>query len=540
MTKLDYDLFVIGAGSGGVRAARVSAGYGARVAIAEDYRVGGTCVIRGCVPKKLLVYAAHVREEIEDAAGYGWTIPPARFDWPALIAHKDREIARLEGIYRRLLAGSKVELIEGRARLVDPHAVEIGGRRISAERILIATGAEPVRLPGYDAGNSITSNEAFQLERLPERIAIVGGGYIAVEFAGLLAGLGAQVTQLYRGEKFLRGFDSDLRDGLAEAMRGSGIDLRFSTTARAIERTGPATRLQLSDGGVLEVDALFLCTGRRANVAGLDLDAAGVATTRGGAIPVDQAMTTNVPHIYALGDVTDQLNLTPVATAQGHALADTLFGNRPRSVSLANVPTAVFSNPPMASVGLTEEEAAARGPADIYLTRFTPMRHTISGRARRTMIKLVVDGASQAVLGAHMLGEDAPEIMQGIAVALVAGATKADFCALATRPCAEAMLMIPPALGLHRRQGGAHRVERAGEVDRDVGACLGQGVGDGEPDPRARAGDQRHPSAQRHVGTPCRVDSCRHVGPAPHGPQSAAQCGRAPSPALEPISHGCE
>ncbi len=427
MTTHDFDLFVIGGGSGGVRCGRIAAGHGARVGVAESRFWGGTCVNVGCVPKKILVQASEYSGHFADARGFGWQVAVGGHDWPTLRAATLAETRRLSGIYASLLKNAGCTVFDAHARFVDPHTLDVGGQRVTAANIVIATGGRPER-PGI-AGDELglISDDLFTLETFPRRVAVMGGGYIAVEFAGLLAGLGAQVTLLYRGEKFLRGFDNDLRDGLAEAMRNNGIDLRFATTARSIGRIGAATRLHLSGGEVLDVDALFLCTGRRPNLAGLDLDAAGVATTREGAIAVDQAMATNVPHIFALGDVTDQLNLTPVATAQGHALADTLFGSRPRSISLANVPSAVFSTPPMATVGLTEEEAAASGPADIYVTRFTPMRHTISKRARRTMMKLVVDGATQKVLGAHMLGEDAPEIMQGIAVAIVAGATKADF-----------------------------------------------------------------------------------------------------------------
>src|SRR6516165_7884950 len=329
MPSYDYDLFVIGAGSGGVRAARLSAGYGARVAIAEDYRVGGTCVIRGCVPKKLLVYASHVREEVEDAAGFGWTIPEARFDWPTLITHKDREIARLEGIYRKLLAGARVELIEGRARFVGPHEVEFGGGRITADKMLIATGAHPIRLPGYDAHNSITSTEAFYLERLPERIAVVGGGYIAVEFAGIFNGLGSQVSLLYRGEQILRGFDDYLRHGLAAELTRKGIDLRLRAVVHSIESAAKGWRVTLGDGATLEVDKVMAATGRRPNTHDLDAGLAGVELTLHGAVKVDAYSKTSRDNIYAIGDVTDRLNLTPVAIREGVAFADTVFGGRP-------------------------------------------------------------------------------------------------------------------------------------------------------------------------------------------------------------------
>jgi glutathione reductase (NADPH) len=438
MARYAYDLFVIGAGSGGVRAARMSASYGARVAIAEEYRVGGTCVIRGCVPKKLLVYASHVREEVEDAAGYGWTIPEARFDWPTLIAHKDREITRLEGIYRKLLDSAKVALIEGRARLLDPHTVEIDGRRITADKILIATGAHPVRLPGYDSANSITSNEAFHLEHLPESIAIVGGGYIAVEFAGIFHGLGSRVSLLYRGEQILRGFDDDLRYGLAAEFSAKGIDLRLHSTVHAIEPEGRAWRVILGDGKSLVVDKVMAATGRRPNTQDLGAEAAGVALAQHGAVKVDVYSRTSRGNIYAIGDVTDRLNLTPVAIREGAAFADTVFGNRSWAMDHEGVASAVFSQPPIGTVGLTEAAARQRyGEIDVYKASFRPMKHTLSGRAERSLMKLVVDRASQRVLGAHMLGPDAPEIIQALAIAVKMGATKQQFdAAVAVHPTA--------------------------------------------------------------------------------------------------------
>ena len=428
MPSYDYDLFVIGAGSGGVRAARLSAGYGAKVAIAEDYRVGGTCVIRGCVPKKLLVYAAHVREEVEDAAGYGWTIPEARFDWPTLIAHKDKEIARLEGVYRRVLDAAKVTIIEGRARFADAHTVVVGGKRITADRILIANGGHPVRLPGYDAENSITSNEAFQLEQLPERIAIVGGGYIAVEFAGIFNGLGSRVSLLYRGEQILRGFDDDLRHGLATELTRKGIELRLRAVVRRIEPAGKGWRVTLGDGATLEVDKMMAATGRRPNTHDLDAGLAGVELTLHGAVKVDAYSKTSRDNIYAIGDVTDRINLTPVAIAEGRAIAETLFNDNPIRMDHSDVPSAVFSNPPIGTVGLSEDAARRRyGEVDIYQTRFRPMKNTLSGRAERTFIKLVVDAATERVVGCHMLGPDAPEIIQGLAVAVKCGAAKRQF-----------------------------------------------------------------------------------------------------------------
>jgi glutathione reductase (NADPH) len=427
MPSYDYDLFVIGAGSGGVRAARLSAGYGAKVAIAEDYRVGGTCVIRGCVPKKLLVYAAHVREEVEDAAGYGWTIPEARFDWPTLIAHKDKEIARLESVYRRVLDAAKVTIVEGRARFADAHTIVVGGKRITADRILIANGGHPVRLPGYDAENSITSNEAFQLEQLPERIAIVGGGYIAVEFAGIFNGLGSRVSLLYRGEQILRGFDDDLRHGLATELTRKGIELRLHAVVHDIAPAGKGWRVTLGDGATLEVDTVMAATGRRPNTHDLDAGLAGVELTLHGAVKVDAYSKTSQDNIYGIGDVTDRLNLTPVAIREGVAFADTVFGGRPWAMDHEGVASAVFSQPPIGTVGLTEAAARKRGPVDIYKANFRPMKHTLSGRQERTLMKLVVERASQRVLGAHMLGPDAPEIIQAMAIAVKLGATKQQF-----------------------------------------------------------------------------------------------------------------
>jgi glutathione reductase (NADPH) len=438
MASHDFDLFVIGAGSGGVRAARMAAGYGARVAIAEEHRVGGTCVIRGCVPKKLLVYAAHIREEIEDAAGYGWAISEAKFDWPTLVAHKDREIARLEAAYRKLLASAEVEIIEGRARLLDDHALEIAKRRVTADKILIAAGAHPVRLPGYDSANSITSDDAFHLERLPERIAIIGGGYIAVEFAGIFNGLGSRVSLLYRGEQILRGFDDDLRHALASELLRKGIDLKLHAVVHGIEATGKAWRLSLGDGSRLEVDQVMMATGRRPTTQDLGGEAAGVELAHHGAVKVDSYSKTSRDNIYAIGDVTDRLNLTPVAIREAIAFADTVFGGHPWAMDHETVASAVFSQPPIGSVGLTEAAARQRyGAIDIYKLSFRPMKHTLSGRAEKTMMKLVVDRASQRVLGAHMLGPDAPEIIQAIAIAVKMGATKQQFDeAVAVHPTA--------------------------------------------------------------------------------------------------------
>ncbi len=422
MTGFDFDLFVIGAGSGGVRAARMSAGFGARVAIAEESRVGGTCVIRGCIPKKLLAYAAHYREDFEDAAAYGWRVPEPVFDWPALIANKDREIDRLNGVYKSLLKNSSVELIESRATLLDGHTVAVAGRRVTARVILLAVGAWPEVPPGAPPG--ITSNEAFHLPALPERIVVVGGGYVACEFASIFNGLGSKVIQLYRGEQILRGFDGDVRAHLAGELRKSGIDLRLGAT--------------IADASGIDADLIMYATGRRPRIEGLGLEAAGVRVNKQGAIAVDQFSRASADEVYAIGDCTDRVNLTPVAIREGAAFADTVFGGRPTPVDHETIPSAVFSNPPVAAVGLGEEAARARFPAlDIYKSVFRPMKHTLTGRDRKTLMKLVVDRSSQRVLGAHMVGEDAPEIIQMAAIAVKLGATKPDFDrAMAIHPTA--------------------------------------------------------------------------------------------------------
>ncbi len=424
---MDFDLFVIGGGSAGVRCGRISAGHGARVAVAESRFWGGTCVNVGCVPKKLMVQAAEYGALAEDARGFGWDIAVRGHDWAALADRRNAEVARLAGLYRKLLEGAGATVFEAHARLVGPHTVEVDGKRVTAQHIVIATGGAPVRPTFPGAEHCLVSDDLFTLKRRPDRAVLLGGGYIACEFAGILHGLGVKVHQLYRGPLFLRGFDTDIREGLAEEMRAAGIDLRFDCDAVRVETVRRGLIVHTTDGRMLEADAVFAAVGRKPNIAGLGLEAAGVAVTAGGAIAVDEAMRTSVPHIHALGDVTDRLNLTPVATAQGHALADTLFGGKPRTVSLENVPTGIFTIPPIGTVGLSEEAAAKRGPVDVYLARFRPLRHTISGRDRKTLMKLVVDRETQRVLGAHMLGEDAPEIIQGIAIALVMGATKQDF-----------------------------------------------------------------------------------------------------------------
>lgn len=427
----DFDLFVIGGGSGGTRCARIAAGHGARVGVAEERFWGGTCVNVGCVPKKLMVQAAEYGAWAEDARGFGWDITKGAHDWPRFIAAKDREIDRLQGVYRTLLGNAGATIFETRATFLDPHTLDVGGQRITAANIVIATGSTPdkAEIPGADLAG--ITDDLFYLPQRPARLAIVGGGYSAVEFACIFAGLGAEVHLVYRQPLPLRGFDQELRQALAESLLAQGIHLHHGVIPTHILAEGAAgaqRRLHLSDTTELAVDYVVLSTGRKPNVAGLGLEAAGVTLNEAGAVAVDAGSRSNVPHIYAIGDVTDRLNLTPVAIAEGHALADTLFGGRPREASHENVPTAVFSTPPLATVGLTEEEAVQRGPMDIYVTRFTPMRHTLTGRhGRRALMKLIVDQASQKVLGVHMLGEDSAEIMQGIAIAVRMGATKQDF-----------------------------------------------------------------------------------------------------------------
>jgi glutathione reductase (NADPH) len=424
----DFDLFVIGGGSAGVRCARISAGHGARVGVAEERFWGGTCVNVGCVPKKIMVNAAEYGMWAEDAAAFGWSIENHGHDWGKLAAARDHEVARLSGIYGKLLAGAGVTSFDSRATFVDAHTVDVGGKRVTAERILIATGgkAERLDIPGAELG--LISDDLFTLKALPRRVIVIGGGYVALEFACLLRGLGAEVEVLYRASLPLRGFDEDIRAALVEAMTAQGITLTPDVTPTRITKMEDHLMVALSNNFMREADAVFFCTGRTPNTQGLGLEAAGVATTKTGAVIVDDDHRTSAENIYALGDVIDRVNLTPMATATGHALADTLFGKNPRRASYENVPTAVFTSPPIGTVGLSEAEAAARGPVDIYVTRFTPMRHTISGRpGRKTLMKLIVCQATQKILGAHMLGEDAAEIMQGVGIAVVMGATKQDF-----------------------------------------------------------------------------------------------------------------
>ena len=428
MSDLDFDLFVIGAGSGGVRAARMAAGFGARVAVAEDRYMGGTCVNVGCVPKKLYVYAAEYGKGFSDARGFGWEAQQPAFDWPTLRDNKKTEISRLNAIYHRLLDGVDVTVIDGRARIVDPNTVAVGEQRYTARRILIATGGWPYKpdIPGAEL--ALTSNEIFDLEQFPERLLVVGGGYIAVEFAGIFNGLGSRVTQLYRGPLFLRGFDTDVRAHLAQEMRKNGVDLRFETNVTALRKSSAGYEVDLTDGSCMEVDAVLFALGRRPNLAGLGLENTAVELTRHGMIAVDENFCTAEPGIFALGDVIGGMELTPVALAEGMAFARREFGNLQQPVAYDYIPTAVFSQPNIGTVGFTEGEAREKfGEITLYKSTFKPMKHTISGRDEKSFMKLIVDDASDRVVGVHMVGPDAGEIMQGIAIALRAGATKAVF-----------------------------------------------------------------------------------------------------------------
>lgn len=424
----DYDLFVIGAGSGGVRASRIASGFGAKVAVAEEFRVGGTCVIRGCVPKKLLVYASHFSEDFESARGYGWQVGEASFDWKTLIARKDAEIDRLNGLYIKNLEGAGVEIINGRATVEGPNSVRVGDRIITAKYILVATGGWPTMpdVPGIE--HAITSNEALHLDDLPDDIVIVGGGYIAVEFAGIFNGMGSKVTQLYRSEQILRGFDSEIRAKLHEEMVKKGIDVRTNTNITAIEKTADGLSLTLTDGSVLKTQAVMYATGRAPNTKGLGLETAGVALDNKGAVIVDHYSKTNVDSIYAVGDVTDRVALTPVAIKEGHAFALTVFDDTPTAPEHDMIPTAVFSQPPIGTVGFSESDARAKyGELEIYTSEFRPMKHTLGGSDERAFIKVIVDKASNVVVGAHMIGLDSAEIIQGIGIAVKAGLTKKQF-----------------------------------------------------------------------------------------------------------------
>ena len=430
MSDHDVDLFVIGAGSGGVRAARVASGYGARVMIAEEHRVGGTCVIRGCVPKKLLVYASRFAEEFVDAAGYGWTVPEPTFHWPSLIANVDREVTRLEAAYTATLERVNVALVKSRAVLEDAHTVRLAsGARVRAETILISTGAWPhygPKIRGIE--HAVSSNEAFHLKDLPKRIVVQGGGYIAVEFACIFAGLGSQVTLVYRGENILRGFDDDIREHLRNEMRGRGITVTCGRTVAAIERSGDEFVTRLSDDSTITADKVMFAIGRRPNVMRLGIENLNVRIHEHGGIDVDEYSRTSVPNIYAVGDVTNRVNLTPVAIREGHAFADTVYGGKLTPVDHSNVPTAVFSDPELGVIGLTERQARERlNKVDIYKTSFRPMKATLSGRDTKVFMKLVVDGATDQVVGCHIAGPDAGELIQVIGIAVKMRATKAHF-----------------------------------------------------------------------------------------------------------------
>jgi glutathione reductase (NADPH) len=458
MPDHNVDLFVVGAGSGGVRAARIASGYGARVMVAEEFRVGGTCVIRGCVPKKLLVYASRFADEFEDAAGYGWTVDQPVFDWRKLIANKDREIARLEAAYTTNLERSKVAIVKSRAVIEDAHTVRLvaTGEKVRAKNILIATGAAP-HLGAEIAGleHVISSNEAFHLEELPKRILIQGGGYIAVEFAGIFNGLGSEVTLVYRGENILRGFDDDVREHLRSEMERRGIKIITRQTVDAVEKVEHGFCVELSDRRSCMVDRVMFATGRRPNISGLGLEAAGVRLAKNGGIAVDEFSQTSTPHIHAIGDVTNRINLTPVAIREGHAFADTVFGGKPTEVDHANVPTAVFSEPEVGVIGLTEAEACARlAKVDIYKTSFRPMKMTLAGRDTRAFFKLVVDGETDRVVGCHIVGPDAGEMIQLVGVAVKMKATKADFDAtMAVHPtAAEELVTLRERALSHRRE----------------------------------------------------------------------------------------
>lgn len=431
MAEFDTDLFVIGGGSGGVRAARIAAGHGARVMIAEEYRMGGTCVIRGCVPKKLLVYASHIHQEIEDAAGYGWTIPSATFDWPTLIANKDKEIARLEAAYTTNVEKAGAQIVKARAVFDDAHTLRLDdGKTIRAKHILIATGGAPNHgrvIPGIE--HVISSNEVFHLPALPKRILIQGGGYIALEFACIFAGLGSDVTVVYRGDNILRGFDNDVRMHVRAEMEKDGITILTGCTVDKVEKHGDEFTSHLSNGSSVVSDKVMFAIGRHPAVANLGLEKAGVAINpKNGGIAVDSFSRTSVPHIYAIGDVTHRINLTPVAIREGHAFADTVFGKRSVQVDHADIPTAVFSQPQVGTVGLTEEQARAQySTVDIYKATFRPMKATLSGRDTRILMKLIVDAASDRVLGCHIVGPEAAEIIQVVGIAVKMKATKADF-----------------------------------------------------------------------------------------------------------------
>jgi len=461
MAKFDVDLFVIGGGSGGVRAARIAAGHGARVMIAEEYRMGGTCVIRGCVPKKLLVMGSHVRHEIDDAAGFGWTIPSATFDWPTMIANKDKEIDRLEAAYTANVEKSGARIVKTRAVFADAHTLRLGsGETVTAKYVLIATGGAPNHgptIPGIE--HVISSNEAFHLTELPKRILIQGGGYIALEFAGIFAGFGSDVTVIYRGDNILRGFDEDVRTHLRSEMEKQGITILTGCTVARIDKHKHEFTSHLSNGSSIASEKVMFAIGRHPNVANLGLEKTGVSINpNNGGIAVDHASRTSVSNIYAIGDVTHRHNLTPVAIREGHAFADSVFGHRPVQVDHTDIPTAVFSQPEVGTVGLTEAHARAQfNRVDIYKTTFRPIKATMSGRDTRVLMKLVVDGTTDRVVGCHIVGDAAAEIVQAVAIAVKMKATKADFDAtFALHPtAAEELVTMRTPTAQHVREEAA-------------------------------------------------------------------------------------
>ncbi len=436
--SFDYDLFVIGAGSGGVRAARMSANHGAKVAVAEEYRVGGTCVIRGCVPKKLFVYASHYAEDFEEAAGFGWTVGETGFDWPTLIKNKDAEIDRLNGIYIRNLEASGVEIIEGRAVVKDANTVALNGKQISAKYILIAVGAMPFMPQIEGVEHAISSNEAFHIETLPDDIIVVGGGYIAVEFAGIFNGLGVDTTLVYRGEQILRGFDNEVRGHLAAEMTKKGVGIKTNSDIASITPKGDGFEVRYQDGSTQVTGLVMYATGRVPMTQGLGLEDAGVVLGSKGEVVVDARSKTNIDSIYAVGDVTERAQLTPVAIREGAAFAETVFNDNPQEVDHTLIPTAVFSQPPIGTVGMGEEEAMQAGhDIDVYASAFRPMKHTLSGSDEETLMKLIVDKASDKVLGLHIVGPDSGEMIQAFGIAISMGATKAQFDAtMAVHPTA--------------------------------------------------------------------------------------------------------
>ncbi|HWX88968.1 MAG TPA: glutathione-disulfide reductase [Rhizomicrobium sp.] len=435
MTKYDYDLFVIGGGSGGVRASRMAALAGAKVALAEEWRMGGTCVIRGCIPKKLLVYASQFSENVKDAAGYGWDFGEARFDWPTLIANKDKEIARLEGLYTTNVEKAGATIYHDRAVFEDPHTLLLlnAGKRVTAEKILIATGNRPTRemgtshvIPGGDL--CITSDEAFHLKELPKRILIAGGGYIALEFAHIFHGLGSHVSLIYRGDKPLRGFDDDMRDALTQSMKQRGLEVLLGCEFTKVEKRGQSLHAETNKGDVIECDQILLAIGRMPNTLALHVDKAGVELGKRGEVTVDDYSRTSAPHIYAVGDVTDRVQLTPVAIHEAMCFVETAFRNNPTRPDHMHVPSAVFTTPELACVGLSEQKALLMGHSiDVYKSIFKPLLHTLGGRPVRTHMKLIVDSKTDKVIGCHIFGDHASEIIQVVAVCLKMGATKQDF-----------------------------------------------------------------------------------------------------------------